>query len=127
MKLKELAKKFEQENRELEVWDANVDISCPIYLYGEHCYEDNEEDHNFYLMENWMNELEVSNCFRDSCCVDVYSEIEKNWKSIIEKAKEVYRLEDNEEDIAAFTEDVFTCLSQGYYNFAKYFVKLMNL
>lgn len=127
MKLKELARQFAKENNELEVWDANVDISCPVYLDGEHVYEDNEEDHNFYLMENWMNELEVSHCYRESCCVDVYSEIEKNWEMIKEKSKGIYNLTDDEEDIIGFTEDVFTCLSQGYYNFAKNFVKIMNL
>ena len=127
MKLKELAKVFEKGNNELEVWDTNVDISCPVYLYGEHNYEDNEEDHNFYLMENWMNELEVTHAFRESCCVDVYSEIEKNWKQILEMAKDRYILEDDEESIASYTEDVFTCLSQGYYGFAKDFVRFMNL
>ena len=127
MKLKELAKEFEKENNELEVWDANVDISCPIYLCGEHCYEDNEEDHNFYLMECWMNELEVKNQYKGTCCVDVYSELEKNWETILERSKETFVLGDDEDDIAAFTEDVFTCLSQGFYNFAKNFVKIMNL
>ena len=123
MKLKEIC----NEDIELEIWDAQVDIRCPIYLYGEHNYQNNDDERNFYLMENWMNELEVSYYHGDSCCVDVYSEMEKNWATILEKAKDRYILSDDDESIAAYTEDVFTCLAQGYYGFANDFVKFMGL
>lgn len=111
---------------EVEVWDENVDIDCPYYFYGENSYKDDDDEHNLYVLENWFLGLEVTHSnvspFEISCCVDVYSIIEKNWETL----SMFYNSED-EEGMCDCTQDVFTALSQGVYGFARMFVKAMGL
>lgn len=111
---------------EIEVWDENVDIDCPYYYYENPYFEDNETDHYLHVLENWFLGLEVTHSnvspFEISCCVDVYSIIEKNWDVL----KMFYYSED-EEGMCNCTQDVFTALSQGVYGVARMIVKALRL
>jgi hypothetical protein len=123
MTLREFCK--ENEQYEIEVWDENVDIDCPYYFYEKNTYEDDETDHYLHVLENWFLDLEVTHSnlspFEISCCVDVYSFVEKHWDVL----KQFY--DNNYEPECDCTQDVFTTLSQGYYSFAKKFVTVLGL
>lgn len=112
MLLKELA---EKKTDELEVWDEEVDVSCPVYLYGGHAYEDSERDHFLYLMEEWFLGLEVTTINDGSCCVNVFEELQKNMPTA------------DDDEVADCVEDFFTVLSMGVYGYAKRFCSSMNL
>ena len=116
---------------EYEVWDNDVDIRCPVYEDVEMTYKDNEKEHNLYLMENWFLDLDVDTVSQSTVWVKCYDAIEWDWEPIYHKLEEKgYNVSDDcfdDEYIASYVEDIFTCLSQGYYSFAKDFVEIMNL
>ena len=102
---------LQSEQYEIEVVDKEVDISAPYYFIEHPSYEDTEEDHFLFLMEKWFLSLPVDEVISDTTVsVDVYSQVE-----------------DKVKDPADYTESVFLCLSQGYYNFAKRFCEKFNL
>lgn len=109
-------------NDEVEVWDDNVDISCPYYAWGEPCFKDTETDHYLHVLEKWLLGLKVKDCRESTCWVDVYSFVEKNWETL-----SMFYASEDEDGMCDCTEDVFTTLSQGVYGFAKMFVKAMRL
>lgn len=116
---------------EYEVWDSDVDIRCPVYEDVEMTYKDNEEEHNLYLMENWFLDLDVATVSQSTVCVKCYDAIDWEWEPIYHKLEEKgYNVSGDwydEEYECSYIEDIFTCLSQGYYSFAKDFVEIMNL
>lgn len=115
---------------EYEVWDNDVDIRYPVYEDVEMTYKDNEEEHNLYLMENWFLDLDVDTVSQSTVWVKCYDAIDCNWESIYHKLEEKgYNVTSDcdEEYECSYIEDIFTCLSQGYYSFAKDFVEIMNL
>lgn len=126
-------------NGELEVWDADVDIANPYYLYdGEMTWKDNEDEHYLYLLEDWLLGLNIdeSSLVMDatygfSCCVTCYHELDLLWERMMCRNKELNLFafdSDDEDDMKAdLTEDLFTCLSQGYYGLAKRFCLLLEL
>lgn len=122
---------------EIEVWDKEIDISYPYYNYdGDNTF--GEEDEFLHAMENWFLSLPVAEKYRENrCSVDVFHVIEEHWDDIVEQMKDDVGYENflsnwgadinDDEAIAEFVEDVFTCLSQGMYGFAEDFCKFMNL
>lgn len=125
-------------NDEIEVWDKEVDIRAPYYVYESFCFDsEDEDDKNLLKIEKWIQSLEVDSVWDGtSCTVNVYAEIEKNWKHIVDCIREHGgyadyfnddEILDDDEVIAEYTEDVFTTLSQGHYGFARDFCEFMNL
>lgn len=121
---------------EIEVWDKEVDISIPYYFYGVNCFEDNDEERDLHLMENWFLSLPVESINGYTCTVDVFSRVKENWDHIVAMMKKdpsyfsflsCFSDPNDDEAIAEFTEDIFTCLSQGFYGFAKDFVSFFSL
>lgn len=120
---------------ELEVWDQYVDIKQPVYCYPEETYGEDEP----YLskMADWFSSLEISNYNKGVVNVDVYHEIEKNWKTILIGMNENGGYTDflmrwnkdimDDEAIAEYVEDVFTILACGYEENAKDFCQFMGL
>lgn len=120
---------------EVEVWDKEIDISYPYYNYdGENTFDD---DKTLVAMENWFLSLPVADRNGNHCSVDVFSAIKDCWKNIVEKMNDDGGYEfflsnwgediNDDEAIADYVEDIFTCLSQGLYGFAKDFCKFMDL
>lgn len=120
MKLKDYAKNIE----ELEVWDENVDIKQPVYVY---CDMNLYDDGDLHILEEWFMNLEVTTIMPHSACVDVFSEISNRWHNIYSRMKTDPSFanfvseydEDDDEGIALFTEDIFTTLAVGFKRMAK--------
>lgn len=122
---------------EIEVWDEQVDICAPYYNYdGEACFANNEEDQYLFLAERWFLSLDVKPIRAGVCSVDCFQAIDERWDDILcyMIASGAYgsflnRFKDHHDDemIAEFVEDVFTCLSQGYYGFAQDFCCMLDL
>ena len=135
MTLKEFCKAHDNE---IEVWDRVVDIGCPYYNYGGDVspYGDDEKDADLNLMEEWILSLPVDPISDSVCDVDVFSAVKDNWHDIVagmtadggyKHFLNGYEDIDDDDAIADYVEDVFTCLSQGYYGFAKDFCDFMKL
>ena len=122
---------------EIEVWDQYVDIGTPYYNFnGENCFGNTDEDHHLFLMENWFLNLEVTTNHDNVCSVDCFTAIKEVWPEIVENMRNdksyfsfLSSWEDinDDEAIAEYVEDVFSCLSQGYYNMAKDFCHFLKL
>lgn len=114
-------------NDEIEVWDSEVDIPIPFYLYGENTYRDNEDEHYLFQLENILLGLEVSNCHKETCCIDVFSLVKKNWKKLYKLYTDLpFEEVNDDESIADCVEDVFKVMSQGYYELGKKFAKALK-
>lgn len=123
---------------ETEVWDEQVDVYPPVYVYEDRYYDDTEEDHFLFLLEDWFLNLEVTTAHDDVCCVDVFSAIKQNWRRIVKMMKKTDGYErflssygddiyDDDDAIASIADDVFKTLSQGYYGCAEDFCRFLGL
>lgn len=133
MKLYELANISD----EIEVWDEEIDIKQPVYVYPELTYENKGDEVDLYRMEQWFRNLEVTSSLTYSVCVNVFKEIKENWEHILEKMKNnssyIGFLEEYGEDatcdeaIAEYVEDVFTILAIGFKKSAGDFCEFMEV
>lgn len=112
-------------NYEVEVWDSQVDVATPIYLWGEHIYKNNEDEHYLYELENIIFDLKIEKEYKDVCTINVFDLIKKHWKKLYTLYTDLpyEEVENDDEAIALCVEDVFTTISQGYDELAK---KLVN-
>lgn len=131
MKLKEFIELHK--NDEIEVWDTEVDIPIPFYLYGEHTFKNgvNEyggDERGLYELENILFDLEVENVYKDTCTINVFNIAKKNWKKLYKLYTDLpyEEVEDDDEAIALCVEDVFKTISQGYYELGEDFAKALK-
>ena len=123
-------------SNEVEVWDDAVDIANPVYFIdGEQTWDECEE-HHLFLLEKWLLGLEVTHVNRDSCCVNCFETVKKRLEDCykandfetLATFQEMYDEDFTDDDeIALFVEDIFTCLSQGYHNLSKRFCMLLGI
>lgn len=137
MKLKDLCA---INNGELEVIDRDVDISHPYYNYGGLTFDDDMNEHYLILMEKWFQDLDVISINESICTINCFEVIKKQWSFIIKRmdnsGKYSYFISsyggyeyiiNDDEAIADYVEDIFICLSQGFYSFARDFCYFLDL